>query len=124
MAGGTLARREHDPAYPQFVTANSLFANPPLQGYAAETNLTGTFIEARDYLARPFAPLGAKDLMPAPGKANQKAVDVDRFRAYPEWDRDFDGRPRVGQAFGAYTPDSGQTRWLPKLEIKPVPATR
>lgn len=123
-AGITLARREHDPVYPQFVTANSLFANPPLQGYTAEMNLTGTFDEARDYLSSPFLPPGEMDLMPIPGKANQKVIDEERLRAYPEWDIDFDGRPHGGQVFGAYAADNGQPRWLPKLEIKPVNASR
>ncbi len=122
--GITLARREHDPAYPQFVTANSVFANPPLHGAAVGANLTGAYDEARDYLAQPFTALGKINLMPAPGKAKRKAIDMQRLSVYPDWDIDFDGRTHDGHISGAYGTDSGQPRWMPKLEIKPVPVAR
>lgn len=117
--GIALTRRAHDPVYPQFVTANSVFANLPLRGFTAEMNLTGAFDKARDYLVQPFAPLGEMDLMPAPGKTNLKALDAAPFRTYLEWNRDFDGRPDDGKTFGAYTSDRVPPRWLPKLDIKP-----
>lgn len=123
-AGITLARREGDPPYPQWVSANSLFANPPLHGVAGEANLTGAFDQAGDYLARPFAPLGEMDLRPKAGKASKKVKAKTRFEIYPEAERDFDGAARGAGGVGAYAPENKGLRWLPALEIKPVAGLR
>ena len=68
-SGITLVRREHDPMYPQFVTANIVFAGSPVRGTSFEKNLTGELDEARKYLTRPFAPLGEMNL-DADGRQN------------------------------------------------------
>ncbi|MBI5752361.1 MAG: hypothetical protein HZA59_09495 [Hydrogenophilales bacterium] len=123
-AGITLARREGDPPYPQLVSANSLFANPPLHGAAMEMNLTGSFDQAGDYLVRPFAPLGEMDLRPKAGKGSKKAKAKTHFEIYPEADRDFDVSLRGADVVGAYAPEKKGLRWLPVLEIKPPAGER
>ncbi|SCY25777.1 hypothetical protein [Nitrosospira sp. Nsp13] len=122
-SGITFARREGDPAHPQFVMANIVFAGMPVRGASLETNLTGKFNDARNYLTRPFAPLGAMNLMPANTKLQKRTSDSMRFDAYPQADLDFDGGLRGTGGIGAYALDRDRPRWLPALEIKPVPVT-
>ena len=122
-AGITFARREGDPMYPQFVTANIVFAKLPVRGNPQERNLTGKFDDARNYLTRPFAPLGEMNLMPADTKVRKHADNSMRFDAYPQAGLDFDGGLHGTGGMGAYALDRDKPRWLPALEIKPVPVT-
>lgn len=122
-SGITFARRENDPAYPQFVMANIVFAGVPVRGASLETNLTGEFADARNHLIRPFAPLGKMNLIPVDTRVRKRADDGMRFDAYPQADLDFDGSLRGTGELGAYALDRDRPRWLPALEIKPVPAT-
>ncbi len=123
--GITLSRRGRDPAYPQFVAANIVFARLPLRGASVEDNLTGEFDEAKDYLARPFAPLGEMNLVPAGIKVRKHAASSARFAIYQDAQLDFDGGNLNGaDRIGAYSLDKGKPRWLPALEIKPVPPMR
>jgi hypothetical protein len=104
--------------------ANIVFAGMPVRGTSLEANLTGKFDDARTYLTRPFAPLGEMNLMPADTKVRKRADDSTRFDAYPQADLDFDGGLHGTGGMGAYALDRDRPRWLPALEIKPIPATR
>jgi hypothetical protein len=122
-SGITFARRESDPVHPQFVMANIVFAGMPVRGISLETNLTGKFDDARNYLMQPFAPLGEMNLMPADTQVRKRSNDSMRFDAYPQADLDFDGDLHGTGGMGAYALDRDRPRWLPALEIKPVPVT-
>lgn len=117
-----LARREGDPLYPQRIMINAIFARAPLNGRADEDNIVARYEAAREYLIRPFSPLGQMDLAPLPGRLQSAPIDITRLRIYPAWDSDFDGQPSHGR-FGAYAPNKF-SGWFPKLEIKPAPVAR
>lgn len=123
-SGIMLARREHDPMYPQFVAANIVFARSPMFGAALEKNLTGELHEARNYLARPFAPLGEMNLMAASAKVREHAGNIADVDTYPDAALDFDGGSRGTSGVGAYSLDRDRPGWLPALEIKPAPGRR
>lgn len=123
-SGIAFARREHDQAYPQFATANIVFARLPVHGTSSGENLTGDLDEAQKYLVRPFAPLGEMNLMPAGKKMQAYSEESMRFDLYPEVDLDFDGALHVTGRMGAYALDRDRANWLPALEIKPAPAAR
>jgi hypothetical protein len=40
----------------------------------------------------------------------------------PDWNRDFDGRPRAPGAIGAYGDIDARPAWPPRLERKPDPS--
>ncbi|KIO49373.1 hypothetical protein [Nitrosospira sp. NpAV] len=122
-SGINFARRENDPAHPQFVMANIVFAGMAVQGISLETNLTDKFDEARNYLTQPFAPLGEMNLMPVAAKVRKRAGDSMRFDAYPQADLDFDGDLHGTGGMGAYALGKDRPRWLPALEIKPLSVT-
>ena len=120
-AGITLSRREHDPAYPQLVTANMVFANSRIHDAFLEGNLTGELNDAVDFLALPFAPLGEMNLAPTSIKVRKHAGNNAHFAIYPDACVDFDGGGLIGaDRIGAYSLDKDRPRWLPTLEIKPV----
>jgi hypothetical protein len=125
-AGIRLVRQGSGLGYPQFVVSNIVFAESPVNSAFAGSNLVGKFDEASNYLARPFAPLGEMNLSPlvaALPSATRNATGDPRFTAYPDFDRDFDGSSYGMKRMGAYAPEKKAPRWLPALEIKPVPAT-
>ena len=123
-SGITLSRRERDPAYPQLVTANMVFANSRIHDAFLEGNLTGELNEASDFLTRPFAPLDEMNLAPAEGNVRKHAQSNVRFDIYPNADLDFDGDLRGKSGIGAYAFDKVKPRWAPVLKIKPVPPAR
>jgi len=113
-----LVRREGDPAYPQQITRNAIFAATPLAGFSRGGNLAEGYQAAGKYLRKPFSPLGQMDLAPLQAGVKPALLDIAGLRVYPEWKSDFDGRPEIDR-FGAYA--AGKLlRWLPKLEIKPA----
>jgi len=109
-------------AYPQRIAGNAIFAAKPLANDFADVNVTGGYGEASSYLLRPFAPPGEMDLRPQARALAQALPRGVALRVYPEWDRDFDGRPSQAR-FGAYAQHK-ISGWLPSLEIKPAPVTR
>jgi hypothetical protein len=123
-SGLTLVRREHDPMYLQFVTANIVFAESPVRGISHEKNLTGEFDEARKYLTRPFGPLGEMNLKPVIAKIQKYSEDSRPIDIYPEADLDFDGNLRTGLNLGAFAINKTESRWRPALEIKPMAPPR
>ncbi|MGH8763708.1 MAG: hypothetical protein ACREUR_10855 [Nitrosospira sp.] len=123
-SGIAFVRREHDQAYPQFATANIVFARLPVHGISSGENLTGEWDEAQKYLARPFAPLGEMSLVPAGKEMQAYPEESMRLDLYPEVDLDFDGALHVTGRMGAYALDRDKPSWLPVLEIKPTSAAR
>ncbi len=118
-SGITILRRRLVAADRLVVTANIVFAQAAMRGAPPEGNLTGTLGEARDFLARPFAPLGEMNLMPAV-KVRKHAADVPFFHAYPESGLDFDGDLHGASRLGAYALDKQRPNRLPELAIKPL----
>lgn len=117
-AGIHLAQREGDPSYPQRIVGNAVFAAKPVAGGMASLNETGAFSAAAHALVQPFAPLGEMDLRALPRARQRVLPDSAALSAYPDWNRDFDGR--LGQArFGAYITRKA-SGWRPKLELKPA----
>ena len=113
-----------DPAYPQRVVGNAVFAATPLTGGQQSNNVTGTYAAASTYLNNPTAALGSGlDLYPKAGQLQGTAIDYSAFTGLLEWDRDFNSRPRVATYRGAYSGDGVNPGWTPALAIKPEPST-
>lgn len=113
-----------DPAYPQRVVGNAVFAATPLSGGQQSNNVTGSYAAASTYLNNPMAALGAGlDLYPKTGQLQGTAIDYTAFNGLLEWDRDFNSRSRVTTYRGAYSGDGVNPGWTPALAIKPEPST-
>jgi hypothetical protein len=118
-AGVSLIQKEGAPRYPQTVSANAVFAGVPIRGGRQAGNLAAPMSEANVFLSRPFAPLGELDLYPQrrwPRTVATKSAAPARF---PDWTRDFNGRPRLPGSIGAYGASGSNPGWLPRLERKP-----
>ncbi len=101
-AGAGINVRGGDPDHAQRLTANAVFANPPIAGGEQRGNITGTLAEAAEQLTNPFAPPGQLDLAPRRGKLIiEPPVSVPQPPA-PNVNRDFDGRVYRGPVAGAY----------------------
>jgi hypothetical protein len=113
-----------DTAYPQRVVGNAVFAPTPLTGGQQSNNVTGTYSAASTYLNNPMAALGSGlDLYPKTGQLQGTAVDYSAFSGLLDWDRDFNGRPRVATYRGAYSGDGVNPGWTLALAIKPELST-
>jgi hypothetical protein len=117
--GISVIRNEGAEAFPQVVSANAVFADLGVAGGTQIGNVTAPLADAKTFLRRPFAPLGALDLSPQrawPPAASNGQVSVAPF---PDWPKDFDGRIRLPRSIGAYGGVETKPRWLPQLEPKP-----
>ena len=113
-----------DPAYPQRIVGNAVFAATPLSGGQQSNNVTGSYAAASTYLNNPTAALGSGlDLYPKTGQLQGTAIDYSVFSGLLEWDRDFNYRSRVATYRGAYSGDGVNPGWTPALAIKPEPST-
>jgi hypothetical protein len=113
-----------DPAYPQRVIGNAVFASTPLTGGQQSNNVTGTYTAASTYLNNPMAALGSGlDLYPKTGQLQGTAIDESVFSGLLDWDRDFNQRSRIATYRGAYSGDGVNPGWTPALAIKPEPST-
>ena len=113
-----------DPAYPQRVVGNAVFAATPLSGGQQSNNATDTYSAASTYLNNPTAALGAGlDLYPKTGQLQGTAIDHSVFSGLLDWDRDFNYRSRIATYRGAYSGDGVNPGWTPALAIKPEPST-
>jgi hypothetical protein len=121
VAGNTgISITSADPAYPQRVVGNAVFAGTPLTGGQQSSNVTGTYAAASTYLNNPMAALGAGlDLYPKSGQLLGTAIDFSVFSSLLEWDRDFNGLSRITTYRGAYSGDGVNPGWTPALAIKP-----
>jgi hypothetical protein len=109
-----------DPAYPQRVIGNAVFAGSPLTGGQQSSNVTGTYAAASTYLNNPTAPLGSGlDLYPKTGQLQGTAIDLSFLSSLLEWDRDFNSLSRIATFRGAYSGDGVNPGWQPALAIKP-----
>jgi len=106
-------------AYPQWVSANAVFAAVPVTADRQSGNITGPLATARNYLNKPQARLGALDLRPK--KSMLARFDSVVMQKYMAWNQDFDGNPRQIGEVGAYAIEQIQNYWLPRLELKPTP---
>jgi hypothetical protein len=113
-----------DPAYPQRVIGNAVFAGTPLTGGQQSNNVTGTYAAASTYLNNPMAALGSGlDLYPKTGQLQGTAIDYSVFSGLLDWDRDFNKQSRIATYRGAYSGDGVNPGWTPALAIKPEPST-
>jgi len=109
-----------DPAYPQRVTGNAVFAATPLYGGQQTGNLTGTYAAAATYLNNPTAALGAGlDLYPKTGKLQGTALNLTYLTGFADQNSDFNGLPRLLTYRGAYSGEGVDPGWLPAQTIKP-----
>ncbi len=108
-----------DPNYVQRVTANAVFAHPPIVAPGASNNVTGTVAEAGQHLVAPLAPLGALDLHPRPGSLRGPPLEPAGPESPAPDERDFDGRERTGAVRGAYETGGGPGAWV--LARGPIP---
>ena len=122
VAGGTgIWITGADPAYPQRVIGNAVFAGTPLTGGQQSNNVTGTYAAASTYLNNPMAALGSGlDLYPKSGQLQGTAIDYSAFSGLLDWDRDFNSRSRIATYRGAYSGDGVNPGWTPALAIKPL----
>ena len=108
-----------DPAYPQRVTANAVFAGTPLTGGQQTGNVTGTYAAATTYLNNPMAAIGSGlDLYPKTGQLIGIAVDESFLSSLLDWNVDFNGLRRIFIYRGAYSGDGVNPGWVPALAIK------
>jgi hypothetical protein len=118
-AGISLIQKDGAPGYPQTVSVNAVFAGIPIQGGRQIDNFAGPVSEAGTFLSRPFAPPGELDLYPRRKWPRAVSTKLPRPEPFPDWDRDFNGRPRGPGAIGAYGASGANPGWLPQLERKP-----
>ena len=119
-SGIMIAPQGRNQAYRQLVADNIVFAGVPLRGGSPESNMTGSFFEAVDYLARPFGLLGEMNLMLLKPVRLKKSGNKAAFDIYLHANLDFDGSPRGNLDAGAYTFEKKEPHWLPVLDIKPA----
>lgn len=110
-----------DPAYPQRVRNNVVFAAKPLYGGQQSGNLTGLYAAASQHLNNPAGSLtaGTLDLFPIPGKVAGTVASVTDLAGLLDWNVDFNGMPRLLNYRGAYSDEGVNAGWQPALAIKP-----
>jgi hypothetical protein len=108
-----------DPAYPQRLTGNVVFAASPLYGGQQSANVIGAYSAAVNYLVNPMGALGSLDLYPKTGQLQSLAFDTSFLTGYLDWDRDFNGLLHLPTFRGAYSGDGVNPGWQPALAIKP-----
>lgn len=97
--GIRILRREGTaPVWSQRLRGNLVFAARPLSGGEASDNLAGDFEAAARFLKQPFAEPERLDLAP---RVSLAAMAHPEFAAYPDADKDIDGRARNASMPGA-----------------------
>lgn len=99
-AGITVRRKENDFRYQQHLVANTVFASPALTGGVQESNLTGSYDEAGDYLVSPFGGLEQLNLSPKAGQLASDQSDLSRFDHYLDWNKGFNWEFRNHRPIG------------------------
>lgn len=115
VGGGNATHRQN-------VDVNVVFARAPITARNQFANIVGNYDEAAQHLVEPRGLPGKLDVTPRPGRARGPMVDVGEWRAYSDWDRDFEGRVRDWTLRGATSRERGTPAWLPRLERKPLAA--
>jgi hypothetical protein len=109
-----------DPAYPQRVRGNAVFAAKPLTGGQQADNVTGAYAVASQYLNNPGGLLGSTlDLYPKAGKLEGTAIDTSFAASLVDGSLDFNKLPRLATFRGAYSGDTVNPGWRPALQIMP-----
>ena len=114
-----VAVNERSAPYRQSVVAIAVFAGIPFAGGAQSSNVAGTLANAERHLTWPFAILGGFDRYPRTRWANGIAASPPNPAALPNWDRDFNGRPRQPGSIGAYGDSGANPGWLPTVSLMP-----
>ena len=109
-----------DRQFKQIVCANAVFADRPIRGGHAFSNITGPFNAAGRYLLSPDGGPGVMDLYPKPKKLSGSPYDPKDVSMFPDWNLDFNGHPRRNVFRGAYAGEGINRGWKLKLERKPV----
>jgi len=88
-------------AWSQRVMRNLVFAGQPIAGGEASDNLTGSVDAAARFLKKPFVELEQLDLGPRTALAGDGRPESLGLGAYPDNDKDSDGRHRRAPMLGA-----------------------
>ncbi len=108
--------------YPQRVLANVVFAEVPIRAELLSGNVTGQLSAAQNYLNKPLARLGERDLRPR-AKLTAK-FDPASMQNYLEWNLGLNGDLRQAGEVGAYGGSQGTLYWVPSVELKPPVLSR
>jgi hypothetical protein len=108
-----------DPAYPQRVTGNAVFAAKPITGGVQSGNAIGTYSAAVNSLVNPMGSLGTLSLYPKTGMLQSTALSTGVLTGYLDWSRDFNGLSYIWTFRGAYAGSGVNPGWQPALTIKP-----
>lgn len=108
---------EQASTYPQWLTANVVFAAQPIEAKQLSGNVVGTPAQATAYLRRPQAPPGEMDLRPK--EALTAPFDPAQLTQYHDWNLDFNGNLRKAGIIGAYAGEFEENDWVPRIELKP-----
>ncbi len=105
------------------VVGNVIFSAAPISGTidAQRDNVTDSVAAAPTYVAAPSITPGSMDFYPRAGRCQGAALDVTRFAADRDVDRDFNCAPRGPRAFrGAYAGEGANPGWRVTAAIKPA----
>jgi hypothetical protein len=103
------------------VIGNLIFAGSGITGAAAahSDNITDTVENAFRYLAMPSLQLGEMDFYPLPGKCQDGILDLSRFTAFHDYDRDFNGTKKFPCVYrGAYAGEGANPGWKLSERLK------
>jgi hypothetical protein len=106
--------------YTQEVIGNAVFAGTPIRGGDRRDNAAAPHASAGDFLDRVSGGLGVRDWFPKSGMLTGAVVDLRSFKAFTDYNRDFNGTPRDGTHRGAYVGSGVNPGWIPRLEIRPL----
>jgi hypothetical protein len=104
--------------YKQTVVGNLVFAAVPLFGGRQAGNFAGALNDADRYLVRPFGYPGEIDLAPRATLMGYDAAAPNPGEL-ADWDRDFNGQPRIPGSIGAYSTAGTNPGWPPALSLMP-----
>lgn len=106
-------------AFSQTIHGNAIFAGTPLNGGGtASANVTGSVGQAAAALVSPSGGLGTLNVYPSGGALQIGGIDLSRFSAMTDYDRDFDGRARNNAQAGAYGTSGSSPGWMLAEAIK------
>jgi hypothetical protein len=93
-----------EPGYSRSLEHNLIFGNPPLQAEVAGENVTGSYAQAAGTFARIDSDLESLDLTPTADVGRPRARLPAALRALPASQRDYAGRDRNADGYGACEP--------------------
>jgi hypothetical protein len=104
------------------VIGNLILARSGITGSAVENsdNIIGIVDNALLYVAKPSLGLGDMDFYPLPGRCRGQAMDLSRFAAFIDYDRDFNATGKAPFVYrGAYAGDGPNPGWRLSEGLKP-----